>query len=160
MEINRTITSVWTITIKEEEVFNRFIDEGIQEGQRRSAANAPALVPSDDDRATLHRYYREGLAELSALLARRTTKVGGSISNTTDDSTKMLTTVFSLGMTCNHESALLSPLASHCLEFLIARLMEKWYGHGSDFGSKYEKDEIRHIIHFRRNPIERPWGGL
>lgn len=160
MEINRTITNVWTITVREEEVFNRFIDEGIQEGRRRSAANAPALIPSDDDRATLHRYYREGLAELSALLARRTTRVGGSISNTTDEDTKMITTVFTLAMTCNHESALLSPLASHCLEFLLARLMEKWYGHGSDFGGEREKGKIRHIIHYRRNPIERPWSGL
>ena len=160
MEINRTITNVWTITVREEEVFNRFIDEGIQEGRRRSAANAPALIPSDDDRATLHRYYREGLAELSALLARRTTRVGGSISNTADEDTKMFTTVFTLAMTCNHESALLSPLASHCLEFLLARLMEKWYGHGSDFGGEREKGEIRHIIHYRRNPIERPWSGL
>ena len=151
---------MWTITVREEEVFNRFIDEGIQEGQRRAAAKLPALVPSDDDRATLHRYYREGLAELSALLARRTTKVGGSISNSADKTTKMITTVFTLGMTCNHESALLSPLASHCLEFLLARLMEKWYGHGSNFGSEMEKDEIRHIIHFRRQPIERPWHGL
>lgn len=156
MEINRTITNVWTVTIMEDEVFNRFIDEGIQEGQRRSAASAPSLVPSDDDKATLHRYYREGLAELSALLARRTTRVGGAITNTTDENTKMITTVFTMPMTDNHESTLLSPLASHCLEFILARLMEKWYGHGSDFGGDYEKGEIRHILHFRRECIERP----
>jgi hypothetical protein len=160
MEIDRTITNVWKVTIVENEVFNRFIDETIQESKRRSLGNAPSLVASDDDRAILHRYYRDALAELSAVLARRTTRVGGSIINTTDETTKMLTTVFTLPMTDNHESELLSPLASHCLEFLIAKLMEKWFGHGSDFGSEGEKDEIRHILHFRRVPIERPFRPL
>lgn len=156
MEICKKITSVWTVTINEDEVFKRFIDETIQEQRRRELGNLPGMVASDDDRATLHRYYRDALAELSAVLARRTTRVGGSIVNTTDEDTKMLTTVYTMPMTCNHESALLSPLASHCLEFLIAKLMEKWYGHGSDFGSESEKNEVRHIIHFRRWPIERP----
>lgn len=150
------ITSVWTVTVRESEVFDRLIDESIQEGQRRAAANLPALVASDDDKAILHRYYCEALAELSAVLARRTTRVGGSISNTTDETTRMITTVYTLAMTDNHESALLNPLAAHCLEFLVARLMEKWYGQGSEFGANYEKDEIRHILQFRRVPIERP----
>lgn len=156
MEICRTITNIWTVTIDEAEVFNRVIDEGIQQGQRAGAQGKPALIMSDNDRAILHRYYRNALAELSALLARRTTRVGGGITNVTDDETKMLTTIYTLPMTNNHESELLEALASHCLEFLIARLLEKWYGHGSDFGAEAEKDEVRHIIHFRRIPIERP----
>ena len=160
MEIDRRITNIWTITVNESEVFNRLIDEGIQEGQRRGAANAPAIVASDDDRAILHRYYHSALAELSALLARRTTRVGGSISNTTDETTKMITTVYSLAMTDNHESELLPALASHCLEFLVARLLEHWYGHGSDFGSALEREQIRHILHYRRNPIERPFSSI
>ena len=156
MEINKTITNIWTITVDEAEVFNRITDESIQEGVRRSAANAPSIIVSDRDKPLLHRYYCEALAELSALLARRTTRVGGSIVNNTDATTKMITTVFTLAMTDNHESALMPALASHCLEFLIARAVEKWYGHGSNYGSAYEKGEIRHILHYRRFPIERP----
>lgn len=149
-------------------MFKRFIDEGIQQSSRFTASGKPpgratkpeGILASDDDRAILHRYYCAALAELSALLARRTTRVGGSISNTTDEETKMITTVFSLPMSANHESELLEPLAAHCLEFLVARLMEKWYGHGSEFGANYEKDEIRHIIHYRRYPIERPFSTI
>ena len=37
MEINRAITNVWTITVNEAEVFDRFIDETIQENNRRTA---------------------------------------------------------------------------------------------------------------------------
>ena len=69
MEIDRRITSVWTVVVNEADVFKRFIDETIQEGERRAAAKAPAMLASDDDKAILHRYYCSALAELSALLA-------------------------------------------------------------------------------------------
>lgn len=168
MEIDRRITNVWTITVSEAEVFNRFIDEGIQQSDRFAAGARPrgmmtkpeGLLASDDDRAILHRYYCAALAELSAMLARRTTRVGGSIVNTTDDDTKMITTVYTLPMTGNHENELLEALGAHCIEFLVARLMEKWYGHGSDFGANAEKDQIRHVLQFRRWPIERPFRPL
>lgn len=168
MEIDRRITSIWTVTVREEEVFKRFIDESIQQSERFSTGGKPrgmtskpeGLLASDDDRAILHRYYCGALAELSALLARRTTRVGGSIVNETDDTTKMITTTYTLAMTDNHESELLHSLGAHCLEFLLARLMEKWYGHGSDFGGNVEKDEVRHILQFRRWPIERPFRPL
>lgn len=156
MDIDRIITNIWSVTVNEAEVFDRFIDESIQQGDRLAASKTPALIASDDDRTILHRYYCSALAELSALLARRTTRVGGGISNTTDPDTKMITTVYTLPMTDNHESDLMDALAAHCLEFLIARTMEKWYGHGSDFGANNEKDEVRHILHWRRIPIERP----
>lgn len=160
MEINRAITNVWTITVDEAEVFDRFIDETIQERNRRTAANAPNIMASDDDKAILHRYYCACLAELSAVLARRTRRVGGGIGNETDETTKMITTTFFMPMTANHEDSLVEPLGAHCLEFLVARLMEKWYGHGSDFGANAEKDEIRHILHYRRYPIERPFSSI
>ena len=157
MEIDRTITNVWTVTVDEAEVMKRIIDESIHHGDRLASMNAQAVVASDDDNAILHRYYCASLAELSAVLARRTTRVGGSIVNTTDETTKMITTVYTMPMTENHESALLEALAAHCLEFLVARTMERWYGHGSDFGATAEKGEVRHILHYRREPIERPW---
>ena len=167
MEIDRRITNVWTITISEKDVFDRLIDEGIQQESRLSSAPTKrgysagkGILMSEDDKAILHRYYHSSLAELSALLARRTTRVGGSIVNNVDADTKMLTTVYTMPMTDNHESALLPALASHCLEFLVARQMEQWYGHGSDFGSNNQKGEIRHILHFRRIPIERPFSSI
>lgn len=154
MDNCRCITSVWKVTVSEAEVFNRFIDENIQESQRRAAGNAPSLTASDNDKAIMHRYYCACLAELSAMLAKRTRKYGGNITNTVDETTKMITTVYDLAMTCNHEPELVEALGAHCLEFLIARLMEKWYGHGSDFGSENEKGEIKHIINYRRRPVE------
>ena len=160
MEIDRAITSVWTIIVDEQEVLDRFNDESIHEGERRKTGGAPSIVASDDDKAVVHRYYCASLAELSALLARRTRRVGGGIDNATDPDTGMIKTTYFMPMTANHEDSLTEPLGAHCLEFLVARLMEKWYGHGSDFGGEREKGEIRHILHYRREPIERPWSGL
>lgn len=158
MEINRTITNIWIIEIREEEVFKRITDESLMSSYQRTAENpkGDGLVITDDDRAFFERYYRVALAELSALLARRTTRVGGSIVNTKDETNGFLITTYTLAMTDNHESALEPALASHCLEFIIASVLEKWYGRGSDFGSAIEKEEIKHILHFRRFPIERP----
>lgn len=158
MEIDRRITNVWTITISEAEVFARVTDESLMTSYQRTPQNPKedGNVITDDDRAYFERYYRSALAELSALLARRTTRVGGSIENTSDSSTGFITTVYTLPMTDNHESALLPALASHCLEFIIASVLEKWYGHGADFGSNSWKEQIRSVLHFRRFPIERP----
>ena len=160
MEIDRAITSVWSVVVNEQEVLDRFIDETIQEGERRKAMNAPSLVASDDDKSNLHRYYCAALAELSALLARRTRRVGGGIGNETDHDTKMITTTYFMPMTANHEDSLLEPLGAHCLDFLVARLMERWYGQGSNFGAEDIKKMIREVIHFRRFPIERPFRPL
>ena len=157
MEIDRRITNVWTITIYESEVFKRVTDESLQAVYQRAPENpkGDGTVITDDDRAFFERYYRAALAELSVLLARRTTRVGGSIVNNKDGE-GFLITVYTMPMTDNHESALLPALSSHCLEFLVARVLEKWYGHGSELGSNEEREQIRHIIHFRRIPIERP----
>lgn len=160
MEINRAITSVWSVVVNEQEVLDRFIDETIQEGERRREANLPALVASDDDKSNLHRYYCTALAELSALLARRTRRVGGGIGNETDPATKMITTTYFMPMSANHEDSLLEPLGAHCLDFLVARLMERWYGQGSNFGAEDIKTMIREVIHYRRFPIERPFRPL
>ena len=156
MEIDRTITNIWTIVVEEKDVLDRMIDETIQEGDRRTAGNAPSLLASDDNKAILHRYYCSALAELSAVLAKRTRKYGGGIGNETDPDTKMIKTTFFMPMTDNHEAALVEPLGADCLEFLVARLMEQWYGHGSDFGGNMRKDQIRGVLNYRRWPIERP----
>lgn len=109
MEICRRITNVWTITIRQEEVFKRVTDESLASVYQRATENpkGDGTVMTDDDRSFFERYYRLALAELSALLARRTTRVGGSIVNSKDESTGFLTTVYTLAMTDNHESALL-----------------------------------------------------
>ena len=158
MEIDRTITNVWYITISEKEVFNRVTDESLMASYQRSEQNprGDGVVITDDDRAYFERYYRAALAELSVLLARRTTRAGGSIVSSKDMETDFLTTVYTLPMSDNHESELLPSLSTHCLEFVILRVLEKWYGHGADLGSEAERQQIRQIIHFRRFPIERP----
>jgi len=158
MEIDRTITNIWTVVIHEEEVFQRVTDESLMNTYQR-AAEAPhgdGNVITDDDRAFFERYYRAALAELSALLAKRTYRYGGSIVNTHDPDTKFITTTYTLAMTENHESGLCQPLASHCLEFIVAKVNEKWYGRGTDFGSETEKGFIREILNHRRHCIERP----
>lgn len=156
--INRTITNVWTITVKEAEVFKRVTDESLMAVYQRAAENpkGDGTVITDDDRAFFERYYRSALAELSTLLARRTTRVGGSIVSTIDEDTGFLTTVYTLPMTNNHENELVHALASHCLEFLIAKVLEKWYGPGTNFDSDGYKNQIRQVILYRRWPIERP----
>lgn len=158
MEIDRTITNVWCISINEHEVFSRVTDESLMASYQRVGDNpkGDGIVITDDDRAYFERYYRAALAELSVLLARRTTRVGGSIVSSKDMKTNFLTTVYTLPMTDNHESELLPSLSSHCLEFVVLRVLEKWYGHGSDLGSEAEKQMIRQILHFRRFPIDRP----
>lgn len=160
MEINRAITSVWTVVVKEDEVLDRFIDETIREAEKRSGGKELFPVAGDDNKSDLHRYYCGALAELSALLARRTRRVGGGIGNETDETTKMITTTFFMPMSANHEDSLLEGLGAHCLDFLVARLMEKWVGHGSNYGAEDEKNMIRQIIHYRRFPIERPFRPL
>lgn len=160
MEIDRTITNLWTITLHESEVFARVTDESLQAVYQRAESNPKedGAVITDDDRAFFERYYRAALAELSALLAKRTTKYGGGIRNERDTDTGFITTIYTLAMTDNHESDLVQALSSHCLEFIIAKVLEKWYGRGTDFGSEVEKQQIRQILNFRRFCIERPIG--
>ena len=158
MEIDRTITNLWTIVLEESEVFERVTDESLMASYQRAPENPKedGTVITDDDRAFFERYYRAALAELSALLAKRTYKYGGSISNDRDPDTGFITTTYTLAMTINHESGLVQALASHCLEFIVAKVLEKWYGRGTDFGSETEKQQIRHILNYRRFCIERP----
>lgn len=158
MEIDRTITNIWTIVIHEREVFARVTDESLMNSYQRATENPKedGSVITDDDRAFFERYYRAALAELSALLAKRTYRYGGSISNDHDPDDGFITTTYTLAMTENHESGLANALASHCLEFIVAKVNEKWYGRGTDFGSEDEKQAIRQILHHRRFLFERP----
>lgn len=158
MEINRTITNIWTVAISQKDVFDRVTDESLMNSYQRTKENikGDGAVITEDDRSFFERYYRASLAELSVLLARRTTRVGGSIVSSTDIETGFLTTVYTMPMTDNHESDLLESLSSYCLEFVIARCLEKWYGHGANFGSDDYRQQIRHVLNYRRFPIERP----
>ena len=150
---DKTITNIWTITIREKEVFKRVVDETLMTSYQRAPQNPKedGNVMSDDDAAFFHRYYLNALSGLSMMLARRTARVGGAI----DTDSEERETVYTLAMTDNHESELVHSLASHCLEYVVARVLEQWYGAGANFGSEYHAHEIRRVIHFRRHPIER-----
>lgn len=156
MDNCRCITSVWKVTVDEAEVFNRVTDESLMESYQRAAENTKGdgMVITDDDRAFFERYYRYALAELSSVMAKRTTRVGGSIVSEKDETTGFLVTVYTMPMTANHETALLHSLSSYCLEFIIARVLEKWYGHGVDLGSAMYKEQIRSVLNYRRGPVE------
>ena len=159
MEIDRTITNIWTVVLHEKEVFARVTDESLMASYQRTSDNPKQndeTVITDDDRAFFERYYRAALAELSALLAKRTARYGGNIRNERDPDDGFITTYYTLAMTSNHESELLQSLATHCLEFIVAKVNEKWYGRGADFGSEAEKQFIRQILNYRRHCIERP----
>lgn len=160
MEIDRTISQTWQVSINEKEILERFVDESVIFARRATASQKPSILVGEDDKAIIHRYYCSALAELSSVLARRTRRVGGSIVNTTDPQSKLLITVYTLPMTQNHESELAGTLGDHCQEFLISRLLEKWYGQGTDFGSAEHKDGIKHVLNYRRVPIERPFSIL
>ena len=75
MEIDRTITNLWTIVLEESEVFERVTDESLMASYQRAPENPKedGTVITDDDRAFFERYYRAALAELSALLAKTDT---------------------------------------------------------------------------------------
>lgn len=152
------ISNVWTVTLKESEVFKRVIDETLMTSYQRAQQNPKedGNVMSADDEAYFHRYYLQALSGLNMMLARRTARFGGSI--VTDDEERE--TTYTLAMTDNHEDELLTSLASHCLEYVVARVLEQWYGPGSNFGSEYHAHEIRRVIHFRRAPITRGIGPL
>lgn len=154
---NSDIANIWQVIIHEEEVFKRVTDESLMNSYQRVPENpkGDGNVITDDDRSYFERYYRYALAELSVLLAKRTTRVGGKIESFKNDDTGFLTTVYTMPMTYNHESELLNSLASFCLAFIIARVQEKWYGHGADFGSEDIKKQIREVLNFRRVPVER-----
>ena len=98
MEIDRTITNIWTIVIHESEVFERVTDESLMASYQRAPENPKedGTVITDDDRAFFERYYRASLAELSALLAKRTAKYGGGIRNERDPDTGFITTTYTL----------------------------------------------------------------
>lgn len=153
MKNERRITNVWTVTLKEGEVFKRVQDETLMTSYQRLPQNPKedGNVMTDDDEAFFHRYYLNALSELNIMLARRTARVGGDIR--TDHDTRE--TTYTLPMTDAHEELLLTALGSHCLEYVVAKVLENWYGGKADFGSEREAHEIRRIIHFRRFPIER-----
>jgi len=159
MEINRNITNIWIVTLREREVFKRVTDESLMNSYQRVSENPKMndeTVITDDDRAFFERYYRAALADLSRLLAKRTARYGGNIHNERDPDDGYITTTYSLAMTDNHESELVHSLSSHCLEFVVARVNEQWYGRGADFGSGSHKEAIRSILNHRRFCIERP----
>ena len=146
---DRMPIGTWTVSINEDEVFKRVTNESLYHMYMRSAQNPKGdmAVIQDDDEPTFHRYYRRALMELQVLFARRMEFPGGGVE------TNEKTTTFYLRMSVNHEPFVLQPMAEHCLEFLIKKVLEQWYL--TNFGSEEEREGVLHCLHFRRRPVSR-----
>lgn len=153
--MNTNITKVWTIEIKEDEVFARCTNESLYQAYNRAEANPKGddVVIQDDDFGQFDVYFGNALANLQILLARRMN--GVPVDNGTNGRKHL---VFTLDMHDNHDDNVLPVLIQHCKEYVIKQVLEQWYH--IDFGSTLERLEINHCLHYRKTPIRRRVGPL
>jgi hypothetical protein len=149
--MNTNITKTWTIRISEEEVFSRCTDESLYQAYARNTENPQddANVIQCDDRGMFNIYYGNAIANLSILLARRMAE---------QPLTTALDSTFVLQMHDNHDNNILPILVNHCYEYVVKKVLEQWYR--KDFGSEFERLEINHCLHYRKNPVRRRIGPL
>ena len=144
--MNTNITKTWTITISEDEVFARCINESLYQAYVRSGQNAKGdmVVMQDDDRGQFNMYFAVAVANLQMLLSRR-------ISIAPEVTASGVT--FILDMHDNHDDNIQPILVSHCYEYVTRQILEQWYK--TDLGSQLEKLEINHCLHYRKHPVRR-----
>jgi hypothetical protein len=148
--MDTNITKTWTVTINEDEVFSRCVNESLYQNNRMGGnPNGDMLVIQDDDRNQFGVYLSAAVAELRMLLARRMEE---------PELQTNLGLVFKLQMHENHDNNILPVLINHCYEYLVKKVLEQWFH--ADFGSALEKLEINHCLHYRKNPVRRRLGPL
>jgi hypothetical protein len=153
--MNTNITKTWTIVISEDEIFARCTNETLYQAYNRSESNpkGDALVIQDDDFAQFDVYFGNAVANLQILLAKR---MSSAPINVIQSGHRHLE--FTLDMHDNHDDNILPVLEQHCKEYVIKQVLEQWYH--IDFGSTFERLEINHCIHYRKNPVRRRVGPL
>lgn len=153
--MNTNITKTWVIDIDPNEVFNRCTNESLYQAYNRADNNpkGDAMVMQEDDRGQFTRYFNVAIANLHMLLARRMEEP--AINDCGYDGG---TVTFNLQMHNNHDNNILPILINHCYEYVVKKVLEQWYI--ADFGSEFEKLEINHCLHYRKNPVRRRIGPL
>ena len=144
--MNTNITKTWTLTINEDNIFARCTNESLYQAYARTEENLKGdmVVMQDDDRDQFKAYYNVAIADLTTILARRLDYPVSAYDNITS---------FNLLMHDNHDDIMASVLATHCIEYVIKKVLEQWYR--ADFGAELERLEINHCLHYRKNPVRR-----
>lgn len=144
--MNTNITKTWNVSISEDEVFARCINETLYKASSVDAegVNEEGLVMQDDDRDQFRMYYTNAVVTLQLILARR---MDEPVENNGYDFT------FRLQMHDNHDDNILNVLITRCYAYVVKRVLEQWYH--ADLGSELDKLEIDHCIHYRKKPVRR-----
>jgi hypothetical protein len=152
--MNTNITKTWTIELDENEVFARCTNESLYQAYNRMAENqkGDAIVMQEDDRVQFKVYFANAVANLHMALARRMSRPS------VDYCGDCGTVVFYLEMHDNHDDNVLPMLINHCYEYAVRKVIEQWYR--IDMGSELEMLEIKHCLHYRKNPVRRRIGPL
>lgn len=151
--MNTNVTKIWTIEIKEDEVFARCTNESLYQAYSRADENrkGDAMVIQEDDRGQFRMYYNIAISKLHMLLARRMDEPLLDYCGCDCDCDRDVT--FDLKMHDNHDNNVLPMLINHCYAYVVKIILEQWYR--ADFGSELERLEINHCIHYRKRPVRR-----
>lgn len=149
--MNTNITKTWTVTLNEEEIFSRCVNESLYHVTNRMAdvPNNEVLIMQDDDREMFSVYLSAAAADLRMILARRMDE---------DGMTPAIGLTYRLSMHDNHDNNIFPVLVNHCYEFVVKKILEQWYH--TNLGSELEKLEINHCLHYRKKPVRRRMGPM
>ena len=153
--------SLWTISLDKGELFNETSARSMYfvKLNSKEPVTSDSNVILDDDRNLYNVFMENAVQELLTVLARRIPQsvdeykalfaedVKSPITN--DDSKFGIYLV----MGENHDANLINALKIHCKEFLIRKTLEQWYN--ADFGSMSKRDNVAHILHYRRKSSAR-----
>lgn len=158
--------SIWTISLNKDKLFNETSTRSlyfINQNSKEPVASDSSVV-LDDDRNIFNRYLELAIEDLTVILARRipqsradypiefefNSSSGEEDRTIINDKEKI---EFYLIMSTNHDSNLLNSLVNYCREFLVCRVLEKWYN--VDFGSAENERKIIHVLQYRRRSSAR-----
>lgn len=151
--------SIWTLSFDKMKLFNETSTRSLyyinQHSKVPVTSDSPIIL--DDDINLFNRYLELAIADLTVLLTRRIPQSKSEypkefdFKEGDDDSTIINTKdklEYNLLMSVNHDKSMLSPLVNYCRDFLVCRVLEKWYN--VDFGSYAVSQNIVHTLEFRR----------